>query len=337
MVGALPRRPSADHSRAGTSTASILAGLRCRAGAPVHAHEVPIAAVVVPAPFSLSSFSRSLSCSSSLSLSRALARVSSLPLPLLSLPLASVLYSRSFSLSPFSYARLPLARVLPLSLSLFAHARLPSRVFSLSLSLSLSLPLVLVAAQGPPTSPAVPCPARRTQCHRSAPSAGRPSASHRVRRATSRRFPAPRGITPPRWEQIGSTPATIYPRVLGQLPSCAGLGVRRCNRTMRGVPCCNRSRKRPAPCRKGSQRQNVEGRAASGWAQRRRRAAEGSDEVGERCAAVIRTSLGYCMRCAQSAAGESPPNPKVQHVHYDTGPRATGNRRASGCCGAPAR
>ena len=51
----------------------------------------------------------------------------------------------------------------------------------------------------------------------------------------------------------------------------------------------------------------------------------------------LRTSLGCCMRCAQSAAGESPPNPKVQHVHYDTGPRATGNRRASGCCGAPAR
>ena len=57
----------------------------------------------------------------------------------------------------------------------------------------------------------------------------------------------------------------------------------------------------------------------------------------ERCAAGFRTSLGCCMRCAQSAAGESPPNPKVQHVHYDTGPRATGNRRASGCCGAPAR
>ena len=65
--------------------------------------------------------------------------------------------------------------------------------------------------------------------------------------------------------------------------------------------------------------------------------AEGSDEVGERCAAVIRTSLGYCTRCAQSAAGESTPNPKVQHVHYDTDPRATGNRRACGCCGAPAR
>ena len=122
MVGALPRRPSADHSRAGTSTASILAGLRCRAGAPVHAHEVPIAAVVVPAPFSLSSFSRSLSCSSSLSLSRALARVSSLPLPLLSLPLASVLYSRSFSLSPFSHE--PLLLFLG---PLLAHPRSLSR------------------------------------------------------------------------------------------------------------------------------------------------------------------------------------------------------------------
>jgi hypothetical protein len=95
----------------------------------------------------------------------------------------------------------------------------------------------------------VPCLAQRTQCHRSAPSTGRHSASHRVRRAMSRRPSAivpplppaiaphpvasaaprrvasrPRGVyTPPRWEQIGSTPATIYPRVLGQLPSCAGL------------------------------------------------------------------------------------------------------------------
>ena len=57
----------------------------------------------------------------------------------------------------------------------------------------------------------------------------------------------------------------------------------------------------------------------------------------ERCATVIRTSLGCCMRYAQSAAGESPPNPKVQHVHYDTGPRVTDNRRACGCCGALAR
>jgi len=85
-----------------------------------------------------------------------------------------------------------------------------------------------------------------------------------------------------------------------------------------------------------SQRQSGEGRAASGWAQRRCRAAEGGDEVGAVCR-CIRTSLGCCMRCAQSAAGESPPNPKVQHIHYDTGPRGTGNRRTCGCCGAPAR
>ena len=66
MVGALPRRPFADHSRAGTSTASILAGpavLRRRSSPrPRSPHccrccdEAPIAAVVVPAPFSLSSF-----------------------------------------------------------------------------------------------------------------------------------------------------------------------------------------------------------------------------------------------------------------------------------------
>ena len=118
MVRALPRRPSADHRREGMSTASILAGpavSRRRSSPP---HEVPIAAAAVMTPFSLSSFSRSLSCSSSLSLSRALARMSSLPLPLLSLPLASVLYSRSFSLSPFSHARPPLARVLS-----FSHSR----------------------------------------------------------------------------------------------------------------------------------------------------------------------------------------------------------------------
>ena len=147
----------------------------------------------------------------------------------------------------------------------------------------------------------------------------------------------PRGVhTPPRWEQTGSTPATIYPRVQGQLPSCAGLGVRRCNRTWRGVPFCNRSRKRPAPRRKGSQRQSCEGRAAIGWAQRRCMASEGGNEVGAVCR-CIRTSLGCCMRCAQLAVGESPPNPKVQHIHYDTGPRGTGNRRTCGCCGAPAR
>ena len=311
---------------------------------------------------SLLSFFLSLSLLVRASPTRACSPSLSLSLRARASPLARVLsFSLSLTLAP-SRSRSRFSRSLsrvfsPLVLALASPA--PSRECSLSLSLS----LFLVAAQGPPTSPAVPCLAQRTQCHRSAPSTGRHSASHRVRRAMSRRPSAivpplppaiaphpvasaaprrvasrPRGVyTPPRWEQIGSTPATIYPRVLGQLPSCAGLGVRRCNRTMRGVPCCNRSRKRPAPCRKGSQRQNVEGRAASCWAQRRRRAAEGSDEVGDRCAAVIRTSLGYCMRCAQSAAGESTPNPKVQHVHYDTGPRATGNRRACGCCGAPAR
>jgi hypothetical protein len=41
-----------------------------------------------------------------------------------------------------------------------------------------------------------------------------PVASAAPRRVTSR----PRGVyTPPRWDQIGSTPVTIYPRVLGQL------------------------------------------------------------------------------------------------------------------------
>ena len=293
-------------------------------------------------PLSLSRFSRSF-----------LARVSSLSLSLLSLPLASVLSSRSFSLSPFSHACLPL-RVFSLSLSLTltpsrsrrsagsAHftcrvmsraaypvppfrpfrrqslrisSRPPRHVASLPCHVSRGVPSAIV----PPLPPAI---------------APHPVASAAPRRVASR----PRGVyTPPRWEQIGSIPATIYPRVLGQLPSCAGLGVRRCNRTMRGVPCCNRSRKRPEQRRKGSQRQSVEGREASGWAQRTRRTAEGGDEVGERCAVVIGTALGCCMRCAQSAAGESPPNPKVQHVHYDTGPRATGNRRACGCCGAPVR
>ena len=146
-----------------------------------------------------------------------------------------------------------------------------------------------------------------------------PVASAAPRRVASR----PRGVyTPPRWEQTGSIPATIYPRVLGQLPTCAGLGGRRCNRTMTGVPCCNRSRKRPAPRRKGSQRQSCEGRAAIGWAQRRCMASEGGNEVGAVCR-CIRTSLGCCMRCAQSAAGELPPNPKLQYVHYATGPQST--------------
>jgi len=46
------------------------------------------------------------------------------------------------------------------------------------------------------------------------------------------------------------------------------------------------------------------------------------------------TSLGVLYAMRKLAAGESPPNPKVQYVHYDTGPRATGNRRTCGCCGA---
>jgi len=106
---------------------------------------------------------------------------------------------------------------------------------------------------------------------------------------------------------------------------------------MRGVPCCNRSQKTPVAAQKRESAAERRRKGSDRLTQRRRRAAEGGDEVGERCAAVIRTSLGCCMRCAQSAAGESPPNPKVQHVHYDTGPRDTVNCRACGCCGAPAR
>jgi hypothetical protein len=232
MVGALQRRPSADHSRAGTSTASILAGptvsRRRSSPRPRSPHccrccdEAPIAAVVVQAPFSLSSFSRSLSCSSSLSLSRALARVSSLPLPLLSLPLASVLYSCSFSLSPFSHARPPLARVLSFSLSVLrARASPLARVLSFSLSLTLA----------PSRSRRNAGSAHFTRCAMSRaanpvspfrPSAGRPSASHRVRRATPCRFPDPRGITPPRWDQIGSTLRPSTPESLGSVPAVQG-------------------------------------------------------------------------------------------------------------------
>ena len=61
-------------------------------------------------------------------------------------------------------------------------------------------------------------------------------ASSALRRVASR----PRGVyTPPRWEQIGSTPATIYPRGSVQLLSCPGHcgRVRRCNR----FTCCNSS------------------------------------------------------------------------------------------------
>jgi len=199
------------------------------------------------------SHSRAFSLPRSLFLSRFLSL--SLLLPLV--PSRSRSSLRALSLSPLFSASLSRACSLFLSLSLSCT------ISARSLSLSGYLTLSLVVSQGPPTSPAAPCLTLRDaypERHRPAPSAGHRSASRRVRRATSRRS-RPRGVyTPPRWEQIGSTPATIYPRVLVQLPSCAGLGVRRCNRTFRGVPCCNRSRKRPATRRKGSQRQSVEGK-----------------------------------------------------------------------------
>ena len=206
MVGAPLRRPSADHSRAGTSTASILAGpavSRRRSSPRPRSPHCCRCCVGVALPLLLF-LGPSLECS------------------LLSLSLS---FARSFSLSPFSRACLLLTRVLSFSLSLsLSSARSPSlsflcahslflarslavslslscalsaRALSLSLSRYLALSLSLAAAQGPPTSPAVQCLALRTQCHRSAPSAGHRSASRRVRRAASRRFPAPRGIHPP--------------------------------------------------------------------------------------------------------------------------------------------
>ncbi len=39
----------------------------------------------------------------------------------------------------------------------------------------------------------------------------------------------------------------------------------------------------------------------------------------------------------KSAAGESPPNSKVQYVHYNTGPRGTDNHQSCGCRGASER
>ena len=128
-------------------------------------------------PLSLSRFSRSLSQVFS---PLVLALASLAPSRECSLLSFSLSLTRSYSLSPFSHASLPLTRVL-----------------SFSLSHSLSLPLVLVAAQGPPTSPAVPCLARRTQCHRSAPSPDRHSASHRVRRDPSRQSSATVPPLPP--------------------------------------------------------------------------------------------------------------------------------------------
>ena len=154
MVGALPRRPSADHSRAGTSTASILVGLRCRAGAPVHAHEVPIAAVVVPAPFSLSPF-LGPSLAHPRSLSRVLSHACPLSLSRFSRSLSRVFSTLVLSLSLLSRTRVPHSRVFSLSLSLSSRTRVSPRACSLFLSLShsrslsflfslLSLPLASV-------------------------------------------------------------------------------------------------------------------------------------------------------------------------------------------------
>jgi len=117
-----------------------------------------------------------------------LTRVHSLPLSLYfshACPLSLSRFSRSLS-RVFSPLVLALARALFLSL-FFLTRESPTRACSLSLS------LVLVAAQGPPISPAVPCLARRTQCHRSAPSTGHHSASHR-RCAMSCRLSAKGGM-----------------------------------------------------------------------------------------------------------------------------------------------
>ena len=48
-------------------------------------------------------------------------------------------------------------------------------------------------------------------------------------------------------------------------------------------------------------------------------------------------SSGLHLVAACDAHNRQLVSPKVQHVHYDTGPRVTGNRRACGCCGALAR
>jgi len=149
MVGALPRRPSADHSREGTSTASILAGpavsRRRSSPRPRSPHccrccdEAPIAAVVVPAPFPLSSFlSVPLLLILALSLACSRTRVLS-PSP------ASLDPSRECSLLSFFLSLSFLARSSPthacspsLSLSLRARASPLACVLSFSLSLTLA-------------------------------------------------------------------------------------------------------------------------------------------------------------------------------------------------------
>jgi hypothetical protein len=120
-----------------------------------------------------------------------------------------------------------------LFLSLFFLTRAsPIRACSLS---PVSLSLVLVAAQGPPILPAGPCLARRIQCHRSAPSTGRHSASHR-RCAMPRRPPAPRGIS----AKVGMSSSEPCPRPGAKDTSC----------TLR--PCCALARAEPPQLRSSS-------------------------------------------------------------------------------------
>jgi hypothetical protein len=134
MVAALQCRPSADHSREGTSTASILAGpavpRRRSSPRPRSPHccrccdEAPIAAVVVPAPFSLSSF-LSVPLLLILALSRACSRTRVLsPSP------ASLAPSRECSLLSFFLSLSFLARASPTrACSLFLSLRSPSPPF----------------------------------------------------------------------------------------------------------------------------------------------------------------------------------------------------------------
>jgi len=183
--------------------------------------------------------SRSPACSLSLSLaiSLSLARSRSGPSRACSLLSFSANFSLSLARDPF------LSRSLSPSLS-FSRVRARALSLSLYLSLSRSLSLSLSLSSQRRVRPL------RRPCHvlRCIPSAIVPPlppaialrlvASAAPRRVSSR----PRGVyTPPRLEQIGSIPATIYPRVRVQLPSCAGHGALRCNRSMRVAPCCNSS------------------------------------------------------------------------------------------------
>jgi hypothetical protein len=107
------------------------------------------------------------------------------------------------------------------------------------------------------------------------------------------------------------------PESLGSVPSVQQLGVRRCNHTREGSSVATARENARRRAEKGvSGRASKEGRRSVGPSEGAglRKATMRS----ERCAAGFQTSLGCCMRCAQSAAGEPPPNPKVHHVHYDT-------------------